>query len=354
MKFPIEQMGSVRRTIMILAILLCIPVFGFFLGPRPKLVYDQYEAPARIAGELKAFLESLDAASSLSEFVAALDQSVPLKDPMNRSRLRWFHGAETQTKLSVVYLHGFSASPLDLHPTLDLVAESLQANLFQMRMTGHGLADDGLNRATAAAWLEDAEKARAIGKKLGQRTLLVGMSTGASVAALSALRNSNNLAGLVLLSPNFGVVNPYAAVLTWPWGVNLASFVNGSALHTWKPESELRDRLWTSRYSLEAAAQMQLVVDALNQADMSRIKLPTLFVHSNIDNVVNIETIKDRFFEWGSALSAPEQIKGRVALEGSTRHELAGNAVAPELTTLLADTIVAFFKNVFEIGTEMK
>jgi hypothetical protein len=57
--------------------------------------------------------------------------------PGNEARVFW-HGERVKTKLCVVYIHGWSASP---HENLDAVqrmATSLGANLFVQRLSGHG------------------------------------------------------------------------------------------------------------------------------------------------------------------------------------------------------------------------
>jgi alpha-beta hydrolase superfamily lysophospholipase len=339
-------------------VLSCLVGFAIIalLGPRPtpvSLSSVSYDANSIVVAAQKMIAE-LQNGSVSSEYrqqrieamVAEIDADVTneLRDPRCKSRLRWYGKAGDRTETSIVYLHGFSASPDDLHPTLDLLAESMQANLLRIRLRGHGLANDGLSAAKASQWLEDAAIARKIGTLIGRRTLLVGMSTGGSIALLSAIQNPEELQGLALLSPNFAVRNQGSSILTWPWGRELAAVVTGSRRHKWVPESPIRAALWTTDYDLSAAAEMQSIVDAVRGQPLSEMRVPSLVVHSNIDNVVSIEEMQAKFAEFGSP------IKQLIPLGGSSRHELAGFAIAPELSSVLADVIANYFQNIRSSG----
>lgn len=341
-----------RHTRVAVIALLCVVFAAALLGPHPDAVPLLPPANAvdpRLAA-FQANMAKLEIADSSNEkrrqlveaAVAGIDADVAaeIRDPRCRSRLRWHNVPGEVTELSIVYLHGFSASPEDLHPTLDMVAESLQANLLQVRLRGHGLANDGLSKAKASQWLEDVALARKIATHIGKRTLLVGMSTGGSLAILSAMQSSDDLVGLALLSPNFGVRNQAARILTWPWGREIASLVTGSSRNRWVAESAIRAALWTTDYDLAVAAEMQAVVDAVRVLPLEELRLPALVVHSNDDQVVRIEDIRSKYQNIGSKL------KLLTSLPGSTRHELAGFAIAPELSAPLADLISGFFSNV--------
>ena len=60
-----------------------------------------------------------------------------------------------KTPLSVVYLHGFSATSEEIRPVPDRVAAGLGANLVFTRLTGHGRPGAALARATVADWMAE-------------------------------------------------------------------------------------------------------------------------------------------------------------------------------------------------------
>ena len=65
-----------------------------------------------------------------------------------------------------------------------------------------------------------------IGEQLGERAVLMGHSTGATLCAWAALGNSR-IAAVVLLSPNFGVANRNAKFALYPWGPQLLRLFAG-------------------------------------------------------------------------------------------------------------------------------
>ena len=80
--------------------------------------------------------------------------------------------------------------------------------------------DDGpiLGQARVPVLPGDTAEALAIGRRIGDRVLVIATSTGGTLAALAATdpELSERLAGVVLISPNFGVQNPKAGLLTLP------------------------------------------------------------------------------------------------------------------------------------------
>jgi alpha-beta hydrolase superfamily lysophospholipase len=345
-------MKFVRVSLKIVFLLLFVLAIAALLGPRPTPVAlsgVSYDAVPLAVAAQQIITDEQDGSVSreirqqkIEAIVAGIDADVmdELRDLRCKSSLRWNSLPGDRTETSIVYLHGFSASPDDLNPTLELLAASMQANVLRIRLRGHGLASDGLSQAKASQWLEDAAIARKIGRLIGKRTLLVGMSTGGSIALLSAMQDPEGLLGLALLSPNFEVRNQGPRILTWPWGREIAAIVTGSHRHKWVAESPIRAALWTTDYDLTAAAEMQSIVEAVRSLPLSEMRLPTLVVHSNIDHVVSIEEMQAKFAEIGS----PK--KQLIPLAGSSRHELAGFAIAPELSPVLADVIASYFQNI--------
>ena len=77
----------------------------------------------------------------------------------------------------------------------------------------------GFATATAQDWLDDAREALAIGRRIGDRVVLIGISTGALLATMAALEdNSPDIAALVLLSPNFAIRDWRGRFISGPLG----------------------------------------------------------------------------------------------------------------------------------------
>ena len=152
--------------------------------------------------------------------------------PGTEKVIRWADASERAvTPWSVVYLHGFSASRQETAPLADSVAAHLGANLFYTRLTGHGLPGEAL----------------AIGRRLGERVLVVGTSTGGTLASWLATDPdwAASIGAMVLISPNFGPRDPRSDMLLWPWGRQLARAVIGE-WRSWDPVNERQEEFWLS------------------------------------------------------------------------------------------------------------
>ncbi|BBU55490.1 hypothetical protein KU6B_17550 [Mameliella alba] len=110
--------------------------------------------------------------------------------------------------------------------------------------------------ATVEGWMEDMAEALAIGHRIGRRVLLMGCSTGATLATL-ALHESMGakVTGVILVSPNYKLADPKSALITWPgarWWVPLLA---GREIG-FDPRSAAHGQYWTSRYPSLAVLPM--------------------------------------------------------------------------------------------------
>jgi esterase/lipase len=101
-------------------------------------------------------------------------------------RIAWAGEAGVKTPLGVIHIHGFSASAEEMRPVPDKVAANLGANLFFTRLAGHGFFDEAMAHASAGNWNEDMDESMAIGRRLGDRVMILSTSTGGTLAAIAA------------------------------------------------------------------------------------------------------------------------------------------------------------------------
>jgi hypothetical protein len=64
--------------------------------------------------------------------------------------------------------------------------ESLGANLYFARLKGHGRSGDAMLEGSVQGWIDDFAEAVAIGRRLGERVVIMATSTGASLATSAA------------------------------------------------------------------------------------------------------------------------------------------------------------------------
>lgn len=118
--------------------------------------------------------------------------------PDNACRIWWANGVGVQTPVSVLYLHGFSASPQECGEVPMRIAEALGANLLMSRLAGHGV--DAL-RFTLDELVAGVEADVAEAAVLGGRLIVIASSMGAAVAMKLIGEGSLAPAALVMWSP---------------------------------------------------------------------------------------------------------------------------------------------------------
>lgn len=271
----------------------------------------------------------------------ALVDSGPGIVPGTGKRIRWMDPRTRQrTPLAVVYLHGFSATRQETAPYAENLAAALDANLFETRLTGHGLRSAKLEDATAEDWLADAAEALAVGEQIGDRVVIVGTSTGATLALLlRQLDPLDNVAAMILMSPNFGPNDSSSDLLTGPGGPLLASILAGDT-HSWTAANEDQELYWSTRYPMSAIIEMMRLVDAVRDAPRLFFKQPVLAILSPRDDVIDYERALAELRELNT--TAIEIVN--VDTVGVGHHVLAGKILSPQNTAPMLERTLLFLQ----------
>ena len=251
-------MRFLKRLFAVLLVLVIVYLFG----PHPSTpLYDQ---------SLQAVPSE---AASLEKYVSEQESKHKLK-PDNEARIVWANDSTKQkTEYAIVYLHGFSASQEEGNPVHRNLAKQFGCNLYLSRLSQHGIdTSDALAYMTADNLWESAKEAYAIGKQLGNKVILMGTSTGGTLA-LQLAAAYPEVAGLVLFSPNIAINDPNAWLLNNPWGLQIARLVKGSKLNTAGTNTPEYNKYWNHTYRLEATVQLEeLLETAMNDNNLSKIK----------------------------------------------------------------------------------
>lgn len=252
----------------------------------------------------------------------------------------WADAARKQrTPLAVVYLHGFSANRQETAPLADLVAARLGANLFYTRLTGHGRPSHALGDATVEEWLADTVEAMEIARRLGEKIVVIAVSTGATLATWFAAHDqSNDVLAHVLLSPNFMPAKRMAKFVTFPFSRRIIPLLFGKTWR-WKPANALHAQYWSGDYPMTANITMMQLVRLVRKADVERIHTPALFFLSPHDQVVNPAETEKMFARFGSKIKQKIYVTDSQDARG---HVLAGDVFSPATTPKIASQIVNF------------
>lgn len=254
----------------------------------------------------------------------------------------WHEQKHHRTPWSVVYIHGFSASRLETAPLADKLAAGLGANLFYTRLTGHGSNGQALGEATVQDWLADTLEALRIGQLLGEKVLIIGASTGATLATWLALRPEGmKVAAYVFLSPNFGLKNKRANIINAPWGQQLALAMQGPV--TSSKISEPGDSVaWTLRYPTRALFPMMALVKKIDESNLALFHKPVMMLYSEQDETVDPAQIKAAFERIGTPYKFIKSIPYSIALG---QHVLAGDIKDKNATRPMAAAILKWVHN---------
>jgi pimeloyl-ACP methyl ester carboxylesterase len=301
------------------------------LGPRVRF-QDRWTEPdvPRTPEEIAARFEEGD--SDVPGLRAGDGAAVAWADP----------GAPAPTPLSIVYLHGFSADRHEIEPVVSMLGRDLGANVVFTRLRGHGRDGSAMADATVEAWLDDTAEAIAVGGAVGGRVVLVGTSTGGTLATWAAARPEaeDRLGALVLISPNYQPADRTSRVFLLPWGSLLARLIVGPE-RCFEPENEAQERHWTTCYPTSALATMMALVERVRTMDLSGVRVPTLVLYHPADRVVDEEeTLR---VVAGMTGTDPERHVVRSTSDPS-RHVLAGEIMSPASSAEVRNVIVDFLE----------
>lgn len=298
----------------------------WLLDPREPVMLEASFDPRKFGEGIGVYLE-------------ATESGVENLRPAAAKRVVWAGQRETRTPVSLVYLHGFSASAEEVRPVPDRVADALNANLVFTRFTGHGRDGAALAQASVADWMTDTAEALALGRATGEEVIVIATSTGATFAALAALNPdmTEGVKGMVFVAPNFGINNALAPLLTWPAARYWLPLVAGRE-RSFVPQNPQQAAHWTTSYPSTAVFPMAAAVRAAARADYADVAIPTLFYYDAGDQVVDAAATDTVRAGWGGpvTLARPPNGDGMDSL----RHVIAGDILSPAGTDAAVTTIL--------------
>lgn len=282
----------------------------------------------------------------LVQWLADHESAAGVRDTFVAARIR-FARDTARTPYSVVYLHGFTGSRQESTPVPETVAQGLGANLFEARLRGHGLPSDSMGTITAQALLTDAVRALTIGARLGDSVIVIGLSTGGTLASWLAtlpVTERAPIKAIVLVSPNLGPRDPIAKVLLLPWArVLLPRLMPEIVIDDTPPATDEIARIGSARIPMRAVFPMQALVRFINSHPLDGYRAPTLALYNVDDPVVDVAATE----RWLARLDAAGVRVEREQITPATDespHVLAGRLLSPSKVDSVVERILWFVR----------
>jgi esterase/lipase len=313
---------------MIIFYILAALLLLFLLGPRPRL--KGAVAPHNIPEDIDDFLEKQE--SELGDIL-----------PDAEKKILWAGKKGERTSFALVNLHGFSACRQEIHPLPEKLSEKFHMNLYMNRMTAHGRkSPEEYKSVTADKWLDDVHEAVEIGRNIGDQIILLCTSTGATLAAYYAYKYPERIAGMIFLSPNFGIQAKLAKIFLLPWGKKLTRVFMGK-YHYYDKEDTREVQYWSNPFRSEVMAEVMASIQAAKKVPLEKITIPILGLYTENDETLDVAEIEKQMNRFGS------EIKEVFNLTNARKHVLAGDIQSPEMNDEVFERVAAFIgKNIVD------
>lgn len=326
------------RVLKITGVLLLLLIGMYFLGPHP--------ASPRLSEGLP---EVPSPPAELEKFIGQKEWKHTLK-PDNEARIVWHNDSvKEKTEYAVVYLHGFSASHKEGDPVHISFAKKFGCNLYLARLAEHGIdTSEPMANLTADKLWESAKEALAIGRQLGEKVILMGTSTGATLA-LQLAASYPGVHALILLSPNIAINDRNAWMLNNPWGLQIARLVKGKYMQA-PDTTALYARYWYPKYRMEAAVQLEeLLETTMKESTFAKITQPALVLYyykdeENQDPVVKVAAMKRMFAQ----LTTADSLKRMIAVPEAGDHVI-GSSIKSKDVAAVTQHCIRFGKEVLQL-----
>lgn len=308
-----------------LLIYLLLPIAGmmliFVMGPKPK--YPKYNADLP---QLNMQLNDLEA------YVNKRESQFPEMLSENRSKIIWHNGV-AQTEYSIVYLPGFSATPMEADPMHREFAKRYGCNIYLHRLAKHGIHNDLEIFAdlTPKDMIDSAKEAIAIGRLLGKKVIVMSTSTGSTLSTYLAAENNGDIHSLIMYSPNFNLHDPNSRIAMFPWGNRLMQTIVGKYRSPNFPKEAAP--YWNGRYRIEGlVALIYMVNETMTDDRFKKIDIPYFVGYwykndEECDKIISVKRIK----EFEELTQTPDNQKRVVPFDKVDAHVICSPFMSKDL-----------------------
>lgn len=300
---------------MIPLFILAVLIITYYAGPRMPWREINTELPVISVG-----------IDSVEKYIQGQDAGLPVK-PGNEGVIVWADSVGRETPVVLLYLHGFSASRYEGTPITGDFVKEFGTNAYLPRLAAHGLnVEEPLLDMTPANLYNSAKEALVVAHKLGKKVIIMGTSTGCTLALMLAADFPQLVDGLILYSPNIRIKNSFAPLLPGPWGLQISRLFHGGDYYISNDPADSEDcKYWNCRYRVEAQIYLQQLLDMrMNSNEFARVHQPVFMGYyykdkKHQDQTVDVKAAIRMFDELGT----PGAQKVKFAFPEAATHVIA-------------------------------
>lgn len=150
----------------------------------------------------------------------------------------------------------------------------------------------------------------------------MGTSTGGTNALQLAAAYPDDVAALVLLSPNIAINDPNAWLANNHWGVQIAHAVLGSSYVDSKDQRPINKQYWYTHYRAESVAALEEMLETtMNKETFEKVKQPVELLYFYKDETHQDSTVKvSAMLKMFDQLGTPDSLKRKQAMPNTGTH----------------------------------
>lgn len=302
-----------KKFLKIFLVLITVLVVAYLAGPKfPK---------PHLSNQLPVIEVST---SELDTYIKEKENKLKIK-PDNESRIIWANDSlKSKTPYCLLYLHGFAACWYEGNPVNMDFAKRYGLNMYAPLLASHGIeTTDALIDMTPERLYESAKVALVIAQSLGEKVIIMGTSTGATLALKLAADYPKLMDGLILLSPNVELNNPAAFLLSKPWGLQIGRIASKGKY--WITNTDLTSKecqYWYCRRRMEGFVYLQQLLEAtMTKETFSKVDKPVFMAYYYKDEEHQDANVKvDAMLKMYDELKTPASLKQKQAFADAGTH----------------------------------
>lgn len=289
--------------------------------------------------------------AELEDYVAQREDTVKGLKPGNEAYIQWADSLDKRkTPFSIVYIHGFGASPMEGDPVHRFLAEHFGANLFVTRLPEHGIRrENGMEYMTPQGLADAAGEAFQIGKSLGDSVIVVGTSMGGALSLLLASQQPE-VHSVVVYSPAIRDNGEKLEAFFRPWQKKLMEMTMMEKKRIHQEKKGEKAAYWSEDYHINGYSSLAgLLYSEMNEATFKKITQPVFLGYyykssKEQDFVVSVPRMQEMFKQLGT----PENSKKELAFPNAGDHVIASSIASKDWEGVLFATI-DFLENVAHV-----